>query len=714
MLSGKTARVFSRVIFFMKKRLSSTQFAVLSFIASAGASVWAQSALPEVVVVASRFAESKFEVPVSVQIITREDIQNSAAMTLPDALRMLAGVNVRSIAGGQLGVGSSVDLGGFGATATQNTLVLLDGRRLNPIDSSEVNWSGVPLSSIQRIEVSAGGAGVQYGAGSSGGVIHIITDGKVVDKTLAAVQAGSFGTAQVNLQVDRQLGDLAFKLNTGVDHSDGWRENSQVRGQNLSFKVQKDLQGGNQIFGEMVYSDGTHQFPGGVVGLVGEGNQQAAKFNNVGSQNSVRQNGVRFGGLANLASHTVLETDLYFGNKNSVFKKPYSETVTTSAPSNGSNLDGAEISFSPKLRTEFANGASLVLGFDYSKSNQDSNTSYGVLAQQYILTHQGTFPWSYKGNLVADSQSVQLQNQAAYFLARLPMSSQLEFSLGARRQVQSFDSYDLNTSVGHAQTAAGSFSANAHEAGVNFKVDASNRLYARANQTYRFANTDEYWGYDPITYNRVFSGELRPQIGKGVEIGYDFHGALQSFGLVAGQSLSQNEIRYDANTGNNLNWADDIFRSSLTANWSVQVLSKGHFTANIRWQRAEYANGTHSGQTLGHVPSVIQNFGWVQELDNGSRLGLQVTHVSAQNYDASPDDIPTLKQMPDYTTADLFWSRTYGKLGARMTVKNLLGETYAPYGGYGFVSLPGGANGYRYYYYPSDPRSVYLSLSYQF
>jgi len=692
----------------MKKRLSSTQFAVLSLISSFGASVCAQSTLPEVVVVASRFAESKFEVPVSVQIISREDIQNSAAMTLPDALRMLAGVNVRSNTGGQLGVGSSVDLGGFGATATQNTLVLLDGRRLNPIDSSEIEWAGVPLSSVERIEVSSGGAGVQYGAGTSGGVIHIITDGTVVDKTLARIQAGSFGTAQLNLQVDRLLGDLAFKLNAGLDRSDGWRENSQVRGQNLSFKAQKDLQAGNRIYGELVYSDGMHQFPGGVVGQVGDGNQQAAKFNNVGSENAARQNGVRLGGIANLASRTVLEADVYLGNKNSVFKNPYSETVTTGAPSNGSNLDGAELSFSPKLRTEFANGASLVLGYDYSKSNQDSTTSYGALAQQYILSNQGA---GFEGNLVASHQSVQLQNQAAYFLARLPLNSQVEFSLGARRQTQSFDSSDLNISVGHSQTAGGNFSANAHEVAINFKIDAKNRLYARANQTYRFANTDEYWGYDFLG-NRVFSGELRPQVGKGLEAGYDFHDANQSFGLVASQSVSQYEIRYDPATFQNGNSADDIIRSSLSANWSVQVLNKGHLTANIRWQRAEYANGIYSGQALGNVPSTIHNLGWVQDLDNGSRVGLQVTHVSAQNYDASPDDIPSLKQMPDYTTADLFWSRTYGKLAARVTVKNLLGNTYAAYGGYGFVSLPGGAD-YRYYYYPSDPRSVYLSLSYQ-
>ena len=70
--------------------------------------------------------------------------------------------------------------------------------------------------------------------------------------------------------------------------------------------------------------------------------------------------------------------------------------------------------------------------------------------------------------------------------------------------------------------------------------------------------------------------------------------------------------------------------------------------------------------------------------------------------------------MPAYTTADVFLARSYGKLETKLTVKNLTGSTYAAYGGYGFVSTPG-ANGMNsYYYFPSDPRSVFLSMVYRF
>jgi outer membrane receptor protein involved in Fe transport len=114
------------------------------------------------------------------------------------------------------------------------------------------------------------------------------------------------------------------------------------------------------------------------------------------------------------------------------------------------------------------------------------------------------------------------------------------------------------------------------------------------------------------------------------------------------------------------------------------------------------------------VPSAIYNAGWIQDLANGSRAGVQLTHVSKQNYDASPTVVPTLAQMPAYTTADVFWARTYGKLETKVTVKNIADVNYAPYGGYGFVSAPAGGGASTYYYYPADPRSVHLSMTYQF
>ncbi len=674
--------------------------------------------LGEVVVVASRFEESRLDVPASVQVIGREEIRNSAAMSVPDVLRMLGGVNVRNVVGGQLGVNSTIDLGGFGATATQNTLVIVDGHRLNPIDSSEIDWSVVPLSSIRRIEVASGGAGVQFGAGASGGVVYITTDGTMADRSQVGVSVGSFGSAQLTFHLDRQLDDVSLSLNAGADHSDGWRENAQVKGRNVSAKLKKGLGALGSVFGEVVLSQSTNGFPGGVLGQVGEGDLRAAKFNNVGSENTVEQQGLRFGGLANLSAQTSLDVDVFVGKKSSKYIRPYYDTADSLAgdyPYAGndeSKLDGSDVSFSPKFRTEFSTGASLTYGYDFSQSKQDSSANYGPLAQRLIMDLQGV---QYFGNLMSDQSSVQLLNHSAYMVARMPLNQAVELSVGARRQLQSFDVNDLSILIGQPLTGSGTQAANAHEAGLNIKLNDTSRTYVRMNQSYRFANTDEFWGFDPVTYNRIFSGALRPQVTKAYELGYDFKNAHQQFGAVFGQSVTQDEIRFDPAAGQNSNLADNIGRTNLSLQWATRVLDKSHITLGARLQRVEYASGSFSGQTLAMVPSAIYKAGWIQDLANGARAGVQLTHVTKQNYDASPTTSPTLVQMPAYTTADLFWARSYGKLDTKVTVKNVAGVNYAPYGGYsGYVSTPGGGSVASYYYYPSDPRSVHLSMTYQF
>jgi iron complex outermembrane receptor protein len=152
-----------------------------------------EQTLEEIVVTATRYEEKTFSVPASVTVISEEDIRDSTAQTIPDLLRTAVGIHVNDITGN--GRSFTVDLRGFGETASLNTLVLVDGRRVNEPDLSGVDWTVIPLERVERIEIIRGGSGsVLYGDNAAGGVINIITKEGDTLKGGGEIATGSYST----------------------------------------------------------------------------------------------------------------------------------------------------------------------------------------------------------------------------------------------------------------------------------------------------------------------------------------------------------------------------------------------------------------------------------------------------------------------------------------------------------------------------------------
>ena len=125
-----------------------------------------------IVVTGTRFSGSLASA-IGATVITAEDIAQSTATTLGEALDRLGGVTVRrSLAGTE---DPGLDLRGFGVTGNQNTLVLVDGQRLSENELASARISTIPLTAVERIEILRGAGAVLYGPGASGGVINIVT-----------------------------------------------------------------------------------------------------------------------------------------------------------------------------------------------------------------------------------------------------------------------------------------------------------------------------------------------------------------------------------------------------------------------------------------------------------------------------------------------------------------------------------------------------------
>jgi iron complex outermembrane recepter protein len=109
----------------------------------------------------------------AVFVISREDIAHSGALSIPDLLRMVPGLDVAQIDAGNWAISAR----GFNGQYSNKLLVLIDGRTVYSPIFAGVFWDSenVPLDSIERIEVIRGPGAAAWGSNAVNGVINIIT-----------------------------------------------------------------------------------------------------------------------------------------------------------------------------------------------------------------------------------------------------------------------------------------------------------------------------------------------------------------------------------------------------------------------------------------------------------------------------------------------------------------------------------------------------------
>lgn len=204
---------------------------VLSFAPSA---LHAQAPLDPVIVTATRYPTRVAETLADVTVITREDIERSARLTLPELLRGLPGLQVTATGGpGQV---SGVFIRGAN---TGQTLVLVDGMRLASATVGTTAIEHLPLDQIERIEIVRGPASSLYGADAVGGVIQIFTRrGSGEPRVNASAGYGSYGTFIGSAGFAGQSGATRYQLRLGYASSDAF--SAIANPQNLAYNPDDD------------------------------------------------------------------------------------------------------------------------------------------------------------------------------------------------------------------------------------------------------------------------------------------------------------------------------------------------------------------------------------------------------------------------------------------------------------------------------------------
>ena len=181
-------------------------------------------ALPPVVVSAGRVEQRLADVPTHTTVLTRDDIERSAAQTVDDLLREVPGFSLfrRSSSLVANPTTQGVSLRGIGPSGVSRTLVLLDGVPLNDPFGGWVYWSKVPLESIERIEVVRGGGSALYGNYALGGVINIVTSTPHTMRLQGTLAGGTHDTVHAHLHADAVTGPLALALHGDIFSTGGF------------------------------------------------------------------------------------------------------------------------------------------------------------------------------------------------------------------------------------------------------------------------------------------------------------------------------------------------------------------------------------------------------------------------------------------------------------------------------------------------------------
>jgi iron complex outermembrane recepter protein len=153
----------------------------------------------------SKHLESVAEAPAAIYLVTNEDIQRSGVTTVPDALRIVPGVDVARNDSNTW----AVSIRGFNSSLANKLLVMIDGRTIyNPVFGGAF-WEAhdLFLADIERIEVIRGPGGTLWGANAVNGVINIIT--KSASATQDNLISGLIGNEELGTVAARHGGKLA-------------------------------------------------------------------------------------------------------------------------------------------------------------------------------------------------------------------------------------------------------------------------------------------------------------------------------------------------------------------------------------------------------------------------------------------------------------------------------------------------------------------------
>jgi iron complex outermembrane receptor protein len=635
--------------------------------------------LPTINVTASRLMTTGI-VGASTSVITAEDIAHSPAQTVQEIIAQTPGVQAQTLFGGVNGAQTAVDLRGFGAFATANTLVLINGRRVNDLDLAGVDLSTIPRDSIERIEITRGNSGaVLYGDNAVGGVINIVTKTGTAGPPVAMrVEGGvgSFNQRQGAVSAAVNQGPWSSSVYGNLFKSDGYRVNNavdqyngigDVRYTTPDFSAFLTLSGDNQHLG-LPGGRSTKYWLNGVNQLATDPRGTSSPYDYADKQGLNATAGFTktlWNGAELIVDGGVRDKKQQAGFFGDVPLDPnnfsYSDTNLTTW------------SLTPRLNVKnpiFGLPSTILTGFDYYDAIYHSNRP------------------EFQGAPPIHVYDLSQQSLGAYWQQTIGILPTTDLSYGARIQstsVRARDTLDPTAPgyFGDAQATPLDSSQTNHalHVGIEHHFNDMFTVFGRAASAFRTPNVDERVASGPMfdTFGNAIAGnfQLKTQTSNDMEGGVRIKaGAFEMQSSIYNMNLT-NEIHYDPVDFFNYN-LDPTRRygseTSATLRASDTVLLRSGFA----YTRAVFREGPFTGNDIPLVSRYTANAGvtwnvWQKYLV----VDATVRYWSSRHMDNDQQNFQP--QIPANATVDLKLSGAYERYFWSLSVNNLFNVMYYDY-----------------------------------
>ncbi len=652
--------------------------------------------LDPLTVVSTRLDKEVAYAPKNITIITAEQIERSPAKTIPELLSLEAGILSRSTFGNSA-VRSTIDIRGFGASSTQNTLILLDGRRLNDVDLSSVNFTSIPIDNIERIEVIRGSGGVLYGDGAVGGVINIITKRASPGKKSVRAKAayGSFATSELKGALSTATEKYGINIAANYIDSNGYRSNNDLRQRNIQADIRRDHLNG-EIFVKTGASNQDLELPGNrtvdpTIGLDELGTDRRG----TNTPNDYANEKIEFvtAGIKqkfNNGIDAIIDVGFRHKNQNTFLEQ--------GGFPNSLDTDLDVWSFTPRMKLEsalFSTRHNLTFGADifYYNYNSDTAPTFATI------------------NTPVHKVGMDQESYAIYANDLVSLSDSIYLEFGMRIQhinVTAKDQFDATAPGGAFDSGAGLFSKDDTEEmynlGLRYLFNDALSVYGNVGRSVRFGTIDEIYQFNAL-FVREFS-VIDPQTSKHADIGLNYESETIAGTLSAYYMDLENEIHFNPATFTNLN-LDPTERKGVEITVELKPLTNFSINGNYAYLESTFDEGTFKGNEVPLVPNHTASLFADWEMNQYFSLSTTWRYIGKKRFDNDQTN-DFGQEIPAYDMWDLKLTGDYQSWSGSFSINNVFDEKAFDFG----VRSTGVAG--RYNGQPLPERNFTISIGYNF